>query len=149
MKKYLKIIFTLIILVYSVTLLPKVFVAYLKNEGWICTLEKHRYFQVIAGKKITINDSLIVAYNFKEKSYIGFSMEKHLFPKEDLERDLKDEHGIMYEYKDFNKNEVIEAVDCRSPHLPPVSYIVFENSKKQQFFMTDYYFRRLKFSTLK
>lgn len=149
MKKYLKIIVVLIILVYLVILLPKVFVAYLKNEGWICSLEKHRYFQAVAGRKIKINDSLIVAYNFKEKSYIGFSMEKHLFPKESLERDLKDEHGIMYEYKDFNNNEVLEAVDCHSPQLPPVSYIVFENSKKQQFFMTDYYFRRMKFSTLK
>lgn len=149
MKKHSKIIFTLFILICLVTLLPKVFVAYFKNEGWICTLEKHRYFQTVAGKKIKINDSLIVAYNFKEKNYIGFYMDKHLFPKENLERDLKDEHGIMYEYKDFNNNEVLEAVDCHSPHLPPVSYIVFENSKKQQFFMTHYYFRNLKYSILK
>lgn len=146
MKKYFKICILALTFLYILFLLPKNIETYLKKVGVMCTVEQNNLFKKIAGKSIKINDKMIIAFNFKEKNYTGFSEDKHLFEKEDLERDLKDGNVIFYEYKDFDNDEILNPVDCHTSQLPPVSYIVFENSKKERFFMNHFRFRALNYT---
>lgn len=119
-----------------------------------CKLESNKFFKIIAGKRVKINDAMLIAFNFKEDNYTEYPQEKHLYFKKDYEKefnvkDLKERINLPFKYLIYDNKEVLKPVACYSPQLPPVVYIVFENSKKELFYMSHFDFRLLNYTIVK